>query len=160
MTMIIINNQTTIIRKGPVKRVEVADLLVIIGFIYSRTSIARTPMARLPWLIRTCFWVPRNLFQENKYLGKFCHFIMKLYVEGTHWNRLIEAILMSTLNIQLLYRRLKRFALIIHDLLNDVASGLTLNGSNYPYLKQIFMIPKRFEPSKFDCKWAQWTPVQ
>ena len=22
--------------------------------------------------------------QENKYLGKFCHFIMKLYVEFTH----------------------------------------------------------------------------
>ena len=35
------------------------------------------------------------LAQENKYLGKFCYFIMKLYV-------VIEGILMSTLNIQLL----------------------------------------------------------
>ena len=30
---------------------------------YSRTSIARTPMARLPWLIRTHFWVPTKFFR-------------------------------------------------------------------------------------------------
>ena len=53
---------------------------------------------------------------------------------------------MSTLNIQLLYRSSKRFPLIIHHLLPDLAPGLTLNGSNYPYLEQIFMVPKRFEP--------------
>ena len=58
---------------------------------------------------------------------------------------------MNTLNIQLLYRRSKRFPLIIHHLLPDLAPGLTLSGSNYPYLEQIFMVPKRFEPSKFDC---------
>ena len=58
---------------------------------------------------------------------------------------------MSTLNIQLLYRRSKRFHLIIHHLLPDLAPGLTLSDSNYPYLNQIFMVPKRFEPSKFDC---------
>ena len=27
---------------------------------YSRTSIDRTPIARLPWLIQTHFWVPTN----------------------------------------------------------------------------------------------------
>ena len=59
---------------------------------------------------------------------------------------------MSILNNQLLYRRSKRFPLIIHHLLPDLPPGLTLNGSNYPYLEQIFMVPKRFEPSKFDCK--------
>ena len=42
------------------------------------------------------------LAQENKYLGKFSYFIMKLYVVCTQENCLIEAILMSTLNIQLL----------------------------------------------------------
>ena len=42
------------------------------------------------------------LAQENKYLGKCSYFIMKLYVVCTHKNRLIEAILMSTPNIQLL----------------------------------------------------------
>ena len=55
---------------------------------------------------------------------------------------------MSTLNIQLLYRRSKRFPLIIHHLLPDLAPGLTLN---YPYLEQIFLVQKRFKPSKFDC---------
>ena len=31
--------------------------------IYSRISIARTPMARSPWLIRTRFWVPTKFIQ-------------------------------------------------------------------------------------------------
>ena len=30
---------------------------------YSRPSMARTPMARLPWLIRTRFWVPTKFFR-------------------------------------------------------------------------------------------------
>ena len=30
---------------------------------YSQTSIARTPIARLPWLIRTRFWVPTKFFR-------------------------------------------------------------------------------------------------
>ena len=30
---------------------------------YSRTSIARTPMARLPWLIQTRFRVPTKFFR-------------------------------------------------------------------------------------------------
>ena len=47
--------------------------------------------------------------QENKYLGFFSYFIMELYVVCTHSNRLIEAILMSTLNIQSFCRKSKRF---------------------------------------------------
>ena len=47
--------------------------------------------------------------EENKYLGKFYYFIMKLYVVCTHQNRLIEAILMSTLNIPLLIEDRKDF---------------------------------------------------
>ena len=46
---------------------------------------------------------------ENKYYRKFSYFIMKLYVVSTHLNWLINAILMSTLNIPLLYRRSKSF---------------------------------------------------
>ena len=53
------------------------------------------------------------LAQENKYLRKFSYFIMKLYVVWTHKNRLVEAILMSTLNIKLLCRKSKRFRKII-----------------------------------------------
>ena len=47
--------------------------------------------------------------QENKYLRKFSYFIVNLYVVCTYYNRLIEAILMSTLNIQPLCRNSKRF---------------------------------------------------
>ena len=39
--------------------------------------------------------------QENKYIVKFSYFIMKLHVMCTHKNYLFEAILMSTLSIQL-----------------------------------------------------------
>ena len=39
--------------------------------------------------------------QENKYLGKFSYFIIKLYVVCTHLNGLTEAIL-STRNINFL----------------------------------------------------------
>ena len=58
---------------------------------------------------------------------------------------------MSTLNVQLLYRRSKRFPSIIHHLFPDLLPGLTLSSWNYPYLEQIFMVPQRFKPSKFDC---------
>ena len=33
----------------------------------------------------------------------------------------------------------------------DLALSSTLIGSNYPYLELIFMVPKVFEPLKFDC---------
>ena len=35
----------------------------------------------------------------------------------------------------------------------DMALLSTLIGSNYPCLEQIFMVPKVFEPLKFDCIW-------
>ena len=59
---------------------------------YSKTSMARAPMARLPWLIRTRL-SPYEILptaQENKYLGTFSYFIINFYVECTHWNRLID----------------------------------------------------------------------
>ena len=39
----------------------------------------------------------------------------------------------------------------------DLALLSTLFGSNYPCLEQIFMVPKVFEPLKFDCKWENLT---
>ena len=39
--------------------------------------------------------------QENKYLGKFSYFLMKLYVVCSHLNFLIEAILMSTCTLNM-----------------------------------------------------------
>ena len=38
-----------------------------------------------------------------------------------------------------------------HYFVSDLAPWLTLSGSNYPCLEQIFMVRKGFEPSKFDC---------
>ena len=46
------------------------------------------------------------LRSAQNYIGKFSHFIIKLYVVYTN---LVEAILMSTLNIPLLYKRAKDF---------------------------------------------------
>ena len=55
---------------------------------YSITSVARTRMARLPWMIRTLFFSPYKILpiaQENKYLGiLFSYFIMELYVVCIH----------------------------------------------------------------------------
>ena len=55
-------------------------------FLYSRTSIARTLMARLPWLIQTrfCPYEGLPIAQENRYLGKFSYFIVELYVVCSH----------------------------------------------------------------------------
>ena len=36
-------------------------------------------------------------------------------------------------------------------MLPGMALIVTLRGSNYSYLEQIFMVTKGFEPSKFDC---------
>ena len=77
---------------------------------YSINSMTWTSMARLPWLIQTRFSVPRKSSRKqifNDILGKFS-FIMKMYVVCIHWNRLIAANLMSTLDIPLLYRRSKK----------------------------------------------------
>ena len=52
---------------------------------------------------------------------------------------------MSTLNIPLFYRRLKR------HLSPNLALWLTHSGSNYSYVEQISMVPRMFEPLRFDC---------
>ena len=50
--------------------------------------MARTQMARLPWIIRTLFFSPfktLQIAQENKNIREFfSDFIMELYVVCTH----------------------------------------------------------------------------
>ena len=58
---------------------------------------------------------------------------------------------MSTHNIHLKYRSPKRYPTIISIVPPGVALLVTVQGSNYHCLEQIFMVPKGFEPSKFDC---------
>ena len=54
---------------------------------------------------------------------------------------------MRTYNIPPCYRKIKEILIMPSDL----ALLSTLIGSNYPCLKLIFMVPKVFEPLKFDC---------
>ena len=64
---------------------------------------------------------------------------------------------MSTHNIHLKYRTSKRYPTIISIMPPGVAPIVTFRGSNNHCLEQIFMVPKRFEPSKFDCIYKkQW----
>ena len=58
---------------------------------------------------------------------------------------------MSTHNIHLKYRTPERYPIIISIVPPSVALLVTFQGSNYRCPKQIFMVPKGFEPLKFDC---------
>ena len=59
---------------------------------------------------------------------------------------------MSTHNIHLLYKTPKRYPTISSIMPPGMALTVTLHGSNYRCLEQIFMVPKGFEPSKFDYR--------
>ena len=71
---------------------------------YSKTSMTRIPKARSPWLIQTSFSrIPRNSSDNSsKQIFKdiFEKFSSSVY---TYKNRLIEAILMTTINVPLVY---------------------------------------------------------
>ena len=54
---------------------------------------------------------------------------------------------MRTHNIPPYYRKIK----VILNMPPDLALLSTLIGSNYPCLELMFMVPKVFEPLKFDC---------
>ena len=54
---------------------------------------------------------------------------------------------MRTHNIPPCYRKIKQIFIMRPDL----ALLSTLISSNYPCLELIFMVPKVFEPLKFDC---------
>ena len=57
---------------------------------------------------------------------------------------------MSTRNIHFKYRTPKEYPTIFSSVPPGVALIVTFRGSNYRCLEQIFMVPKGFEPSKFD----------
>ena len=57
---------------------------------------------------------------------------------------------MSTHNIHLKYRTPKRYPTIIAIMPPGMAPIVTFLGSNNRCLEQIFIVPKRFESSKFD----------
>ena len=47
--------------------------------------------------------------------------------------------------------KIEQIPLYIRHLLSDMAPLLNLSDLSYPYLVQISMVPKVFEPLKFDC---------
>ena len=54
---------------------------------YSRTSMARTLMARLPRLVRTRSWAPWNKFNSYRFgiiYDDFLFYIEKWYIVCTH----------------------------------------------------------------------------
>ena len=50
---------------------------------------------------------------------------------------------------------MEKISLNYRDFLFDLAPWLTLSGSNYPCLEKNSMVPKMFEPLKFDCIFVQ-----
>ena len=48
--------------------------------------------------------------------------------------------------------KIENISINYRHLLPDLVPCLNLIGSNYPSLEQISMVPKMFEPLKFDCK--------
>ena len=50
--------------------------------------------------------------------------------------------------------KIEKTSLNYSDLPSELALWLTPSGSSYPRLKQIFIIPKMFEPLKFDCNFC------
>ena len=115
--------------------------------------MARTLMARLPWLIRTHFESLRHFSDSSRkqILRKIFLFYYKILccvysLESPHRGDSNEytqhtIILLKIENISKSYRHL----------LPDLAPWLNLIGSNYPSLEQISMVPQTFEPLKFDC---------
>ena len=73
--------------------------------------------------------------QENKYSRKFSYFIMQFYVVCTHYNHLMEAVLMSTHNIHYCAADRKKKSLNYHRLLADMINpqwlGLPICRTNF-----------------------------
>ena len=117
---------------------------------YSRTSIARTSMARLPWLIRTHFWVPTKFFHLLKKTNRLGFFLILsrncMYsLESPHLGDSNEYTQHTIIVMEIKkFPKLSLFAFWPGTMINPQCLEL-------PMSRIIFMVPKGFEPSKFDC---------
>ena len=101
--------------QGKVQQQKTLYMSLLKDDVYSISSKAQTRMARLLWLIRTRFWVPIKeillIVQEKNIHGYFMDFFL-FYHENVccvySLELPLEAILMSTFNIPISYRRGKR----------------------------------------------------
>ena len=67
-------------------------------------------------------------------------------LELPHWGNSNEYIQHT-----IVLKKIKKISLNYRYLLPELVPWLTLSGSNYPCLEQISMVPKMFEPLRFDC---------
>ena len=92
--------------------------------------------------------------QENKYLGIFflfyhlivcCVYSLELPHRGN-----------SNVYTQhtIIVLKIEKISLNYRYLLPELVPWLTLSGSNYPCLERISMVPKMFEPLRFDCNYT------
>ena len=122
--------------------------------IFSRISIARTPMARLPWIIRTRFFESLQNSSDISRNQIFRDFFLIL-----SWNCMLCVLIRIASSRRFLWvhtiyncgiedRKISQNHRHLHP---DLEPWLTHSGSNYPCLEQFSMVPKMFELLKFDC---------
>ena len=116
---------------------------------YSITSMARTRMARLPWMIRTFFHSlqsPPNSSRKQIFRD---FFLFYHEIVCCVYSLLIEAILMSTLNIQSLCRnrkdflKLSQFASWTGAMINPQWLELSMSRTNFQGPKDVRAIEVR-----------------
>ena len=108
----------------------------------------------LPWIIRTLFSVPTKFFQQLKKTNTYGFFFLFYHVivccvyslELPHRGNSNE----YTQHTIIVYK-IEKISLNYRYLLPELVPWLTLSCSNYPCLERISMVPKMFEPLRFDC---------
>ena len=125
---------------------------------YSRTSVARTLMARFPRLFRTCSWVPRKISKLHIWDNLVWYFFLILkmvfYVyslKSPWWDR-------SNENTQhtLILKGIEKISLLCTPL-SDLALWFNVISSNNACLEHIFMVTKVIEPWKLCCnRYLSW----
>ena len=130
-------------------------------YVYSRTSMARTPMAVYHGLFKFIFVSIRNFSDSSRKQIEWSFLILL-------WNCML-CVLIRIASLRWVHATYhyfvedrKHFHKYRH-LVPDLTPWLNLTGSNYPSLEQISMVPKMFEP--FDCiifqlyileTWVHW----
>ena len=115
---------------------------------YCKTSLTRTLMTCLPLADLNSLLSPQKILrtaQENKYLGIFQEFFL-FYNESVCCVYSLE----SHHHTIIVYK-IEKSSLNYSHLLPDLATWLILSSSNYSCLKHFSMVPKMFEPLRFDC---------
>ena len=112
---------------------------------YSRTSVARTLMARLPRLFRTRSWVLRKTSHSSRVGIFFYNFLFNIEVG------ILYVLIRIAWREHTTYLHVEENRGDIPTMSPDLALSATLIGSKYPCLELIFMVPKVFEQLKFDC---------